>query len=280
MPQPPPAPALDVIIVGPGRLGRTATRRLRERGHRVRLVGRGEPIPAGPLTWLTVPDRAIPAAAAAVPPGGVRLHASGACGLSVLGPGPGRGSLHPLMTFPGVEQAPLHDGMVVPAAVAGDPAGLAGATALAQALGFTPFPVPGDRRAYHAAAVIAGNFATTLLGLASRVLASAGVPADEAPALLAPLALQSLHNAVRVGPAAALTGPIVRGDDAVVADHIAVLAAQCPEVLPVYGPLAAATRALVHGGAAPPVAAGDAAAPAGPAPGSPAAPTPPPTRRK
>jgi predicted short-subunit dehydrogenase-like oxidoreductase (DUF2520 family) len=236
---------LQVIIVGPGRLGRTVAHRLRELGQDVQLIGRGQPVPAGPLTWLTVPDRSIAAVAATVPAGGVLLHASGAAGLEVLGTRPGRGSLHPLMTFPGPELAPLRAGEVVPAAVAGDAPAQAAARRLAVALGFTPFAVPGDRRAYHAAAVMAGNFATTLLGLASRIMVEAGVPADEAPALLAPLALQSLKNAALRGPTAALTGPVVRGDDAVIESHLDVMAQRCPSILPAYRALVAATRELL-----------------------------------
>ena len=220
-------------------------RRLAERGHHVRLIARGEAIPAAPITWLTVPDRSIAAAAAQVPPGGARLHASGAATLDVLGPTEGRGSLHPLMTFPGPETAPLLDGQHVPAAVDGDDLGRAAATSLADALGFTPFPVPGDRRAYHAAAVIAGNFATTLLAVATRVLAQAGVPESEGAALLAPLALQSLRNAAATSPSRALTGPVVRGDEAVIAGHLACLS---PRDRIVYEVLLQASRELVQAG--------------------------------
>ncbi|WP_247646302.1 DUF2520 domain-containing protein [Deefgea sp. CFH1-16] len=37
---------------------------------------------------------------------------------------------------------------------------------------------------------------------------------------------QTLNNIVAIGPAAALTGPIVRGDSATVAQHLAVLPSQ------------------------------------------------------
>lgn len=252
---PPEDSPLEVIVVGPGRLGRTVALRLRELGHDVQLIGRGQPIPAGPLTWLTVPDRAIAAVAEQVPAGGILLHASGAAGLEVLGTRSGRGSLHPLMTFPGPELAPLRPEQVVPAAVAGDAPACAAARHLAVALGFTPFEVPGDRRAYHAAAVMAGNFATTLLGLAARIMAEAGVPAEQAPGLLAPLALQSLRNAARQGPAAALTGPVVRGDNSVIEDHIDVITQRAPGLLPAYEALVAATRSLLS--APPPAAPSD-----------------------
>ncbi len=232
-----------MVIVGPGRLGRTAAAQLEAGGHRVRLVGRGAPIPPAPITWLTVPDRAIAAVAQQVPPGGACLHASGALDLGPLGPRDGRGSLHPLMTFPGLPINPFQGVVAVPAAVQGDAEGLPAALALARALGAAAFEVPGDRRAYHAAAVLAGNFATALLAEAAQVMALAGVPVGLAPTLLAPLALQSVENAAHCGPAAALTGPVARGDEAVIAAHRAALA-EHPELLASYDALLAAARRL------------------------------------
>jgi predicted short-subunit dehydrogenase-like oxidoreductase (DUF2520 family) len=131
------------------------------------------------------------------------------------------GSLHPLMTFPGPEVA-VPDLTGVPAAIAGDPEARAVAELLARDLGLAPFEVPGDRRLYHAAAVIAGNFATILLGEAARVLEVAGVPRDQCLGILAPLALRSVDNA-RHGVRAALTGPIARGDHATLERHRAAL---------------------------------------------------------
>lgn len=220
---------------------------LAERGVEVLLIGRGQPIPAAPLTWLTVPDRALAEVAARTPRGGVVLHASGAVDVEPLRPHRPAGSLHPLMTFPGPERArpALTD---LPAAVAGDAEAVALATALATTLGMAPFPVPGDRRLYHASAVVAGNYATVLLSMAAELLAAAGVPADQAPALLLPLARASLENAARVGPAAALTGPVARGDERVIQDHRAAIAQATPALLPAYDALLERARALVDVG--------------------------------
>lgn len=233
-------PPLELAIVGIGRLGGTVATALEKAGHIVHRVSGHGTIPRAPIVWLTVPDGAIRSVAERAPRGGVLLHASGASGVDVLGDHPCPGSLHPLMTFPG-GQSPTPP---VPAAVAGTPPAITAATRLAQALGWSPFEVPGDRRAYHAAAVIAGNFATTLLAEAAAVLEAAGVDGGRAPALLAPLALQSLRNAARIGPVDALTGPVVRGDDAVLASHRASLQARVPTALPVYEALLAATRDL------------------------------------
>jgi predicted short-subunit dehydrogenase-like oxidoreductase (DUF2520 family) len=211
----------------------------------VRLCGRAEPIPPAAITWLTVPDAAIGAAAARVPPGGVLLHASGATGLDVLRPRAPVGSLHPLMTFPGPEIAtPVMADL--PAAIAGDPPAIRAAKHLADAMGWRTFTVSGDRTLYHAAAVIAGNYATTLLAVAAEVLTAAGVDAREAPGLLAPLALTSLKNAATAPPAQALTGPAARGDTAVIARHLAALAAIPGSAASVYEVMLAATQAILR----------------------------------
>lgn len=243
-PAPSHAPPREVVLVGPGRLGRSLALGLRAAGLEVQLVGRGDAIPPAGLTLLTVPDRAIAEVARLVPPGGVLLHSSGAAEVEVLRPRRPAGSLHPLMTFPGPELVPP-DFEGVPAAISGDPEAVEAALSLAHALGMRPFLVPGDRRLYHASAVMAGNFATVLLAEAAAVLAAAGVPEDEAPALLAPLALASIRNAAAAGPRRALTGPVARGDHEVIAGHRAALAGD-PQRLATYDALLAAARRLLE----------------------------------
>lgn len=205
-------------IVGRGRLGRTLAELLPRAGHPIVTVGRGETIPTdvdGVL--LCVPDNTVRALAFQCPPDRVVLHHSGALDHDVLLPLAHRGSLHPLMTFPGPEVA-IPDLAGVPAAVAGTSAALAAAATLATDLGMVPFEVPGDRRLYHAAAVMAGNFATVLLAEAADVLVAAGIQPDRALSLLVPLARQSIENA-RYGIAQALTGPIARGDEITLDAH-------------------------------------------------------------
>jgi predicted short-subunit dehydrogenase-like oxidoreductase (DUF2520 family) len=211
---------MRVGILGKGRLGRTLAVLLTGRAP-VDLRGRGE-VPEGDVVLLCVPDAALRDAAAAIPPGRIVLHCSGSAEVDVLRPHAPAGSLHPLMTFPGPDVA-IPDLTGVPAAVAGDPEAVAAARELAGLLGLAPFAVPGDRRLYHASAVIAGNFATVLLAQAAEVLAAAGVPAADAPGILAPLAIQSLRNAA-VDPARALTGPVARGDRKTIAAHREALA--------------------------------------------------------
>jgi hypothetical protein len=77
------------------------------------------------------------------------------------------------------------------------------------------------RALHHAAATIAANHLVALLGQVARVAALAGVPLE---AYLG-LARGALGNVERLGPAAALTGPVRRGDEATVARHLAALPA-------------------------------------------------------
>lgn len=234
---------MDVAIVGPGRLGRSLAVLLEGAGARVTLCGRGTPPPPSDVVLLTVPDRSLAAVAAELRVDGVLLHCSGAHTVDVLRPHRPAGSLHPLMTFPGPEVGiPSLEG--VPGAVDGDPEARVAALELCGLLGIRPLEVPGDRRLYHAAAVLAGNLATVLLAEGERVLAQAGV--EDGAAVLAPLMLRSIAGATG-DPSAALTGPIVRGDTAVVDAHRHALKdAGLKDVLSVYDLLSRRARDLVR----------------------------------
>ena len=224
---------MRVVIVGRGRLGRSLALLLPARGQPVTLCAHDAPAPEADLVLLTVNDDNVAATAARLPPGPIVLHTAGALGLDVLLPHERRGSLHPLMSFPGPERGvPPTDG--VPAAIAGHPEALAAARALAELLGMRAFEVPGDRRLYHAAAVMAGNYATVLLDAASTLLAAAGVNATLAPSLLAPLALASIQQGAKVGPTKALTGPLARGDAQAVAAQLDAIEALNPELAALY----------------------------------------------
>jgi predicted short-subunit dehydrogenase-like oxidoreductase (DUF2520 family) len=200
-------------------------------------LGRGA-APHAQAVLLCVPDGEIAAAAAALAPGHLVGHCSGATGLDVLAPHEAFG-LHPLMTVP-ADGAPPFAG--AGCAVAGStPRAEAFARALADRLGMRPTTVADvDRAAYHAAASIASNFLVTLEGAAERLAATAGVDR----ALLAPLVRAAVDNWARLGAADALTGPIARGDEATVARQRAAVAERAPDLLPLFDAMADATRAL------------------------------------
>ena len=72
------------------------------------------------------------------------------------------------------------------------------------------------RAAYHAAAVVASNHLVALLGQAERIGATAGVPL----AAFLDLVRSTVDNVAELGPAAALTGPASRGDEATIQRHL------------------------------------------------------------
>ena len=85
-----------------------------------------------------------------------------------------------------------------------------------------------DRARYHAAAVLASNDVVALAAAAARAWVLAGLPAGEAPQSLGPL-LAGAAEAVAALPegaplAAALTGPVARGDLHTVRRHLDALA--------------------------------------------------------
>jgi predicted short-subunit dehydrogenase-like oxidoreductase (DUF2520 family) len=226
-------------IVGAGRLGLALAAALRATGLQVEgPLGRGANARSD-IVLLCVPDAAIADAAAAVAPGPLVGHCSGATGLAVLSPHEAFG-LHPLMTVP-ADGAPPFAG--AGCAVAGStPRAEACARQLAARLGMRPTTVAdADRAAYHAAASIAANFLVTLEGAAERLAATAGVDR----ALLAPLVRAAMENWARLGAPEALTGPIARGDEATVARQRAAVAERTPDLLDLFDALADATRALV-----------------------------------
>jgi predicted short-subunit dehydrogenase-like oxidoreductase (DUF2520 family) len=232
-------------VVGAGRLGTAIAAALRETGFDVDgPVGRGA-VPEGDAILLCVPDSEIRSAAAVVA-GAAPLvgHTSGATPLSALEPAGGDAfGLHPLQTFAGSGAAGFAG---CGCAVAGStPAATQAATRLARRLGMTPFELTDDRRAaYHAAASIASNFLVTLQAAAESMAAAAGLDRAEARELLAPLVRSTVENWAALGPEAALTGPVARGDELTVAGQRAAVAEAAPRLIELFDALVEETCAL------------------------------------
>lgn len=198
--------------------------------------GRGYSGVGDAAVLLCVPDDAIPVAAAAIGPGPLIGHCSGASTLAVLGERRGF-SVHPLMTV----TAHGADFTGAWAAIAGsDEAATAVARALAAALGLRPAPVADhDRAAYHAAAAFAANFLVAVESAAAELLSTAGLDRS----VLLPLARAALENWGRDGPDA-LTGPVARGDHRTVALHRETIAERTPELITLFDALVGATERL------------------------------------
>jgi predicted short-subunit dehydrogenase-like oxidoreductase (DUF2520 family) len=222
-------------VIGAGRLGTALAAALGAAGP----LRRDELVPPdAEAVLLCVPDAQIAAAAAAVPPGPLVGHCSGATGLEPLGDREAF-SLHPLMSVPAGSGPEVLRG--AGAAVDGStPRALRIAERLARAAGMRPARVaPEDRAAYHAAASIASNFLVTLESAAERLAETAGVQR----ALLAPLLNAAAAQWAELG-AEALTGPIARGDTETVARQRAAVAERAPDLLDLWDALADATARL------------------------------------
>ncbi|HEY6533102.1 MAG TPA: Rossmann-like and DUF2520 domain-containing protein [Acidimicrobiales bacterium] len=235
--------------MGPGRAGGALSAALESAGWSVaEPVHRGDdPVSAGEgvdLLVIATPDAAIAEVASSVAPTAdvVVAHLSGSLGLDVLAPHPRRGALHPLVSLP---DADVGARRLVGAwfAVAGEPPEARALVERAVAdLGGRSFVVAdADRAAYHAAAAIASNHLVALLGQVERVAASAGVPLEA----YLDLVRATLDNVAELGPAAALTGPVARGDWDTVERHRAALD---PGELAAYDAMVAAARRLVDDG--------------------------------
>lgn len=264
-----PPPRLRTGIIGTGRAGAVLGAALVRAGHpvvaasavsdlsRLRAQALLPDVPIMPadavpadadLVLVAVPDDVLPALveglarAGAVRPGQFWMHPSGRHGIGVLDPITEAGGLplavHPVMTFTGtsidlvrLEGCPF--GVTAP-----DPIRTV-AEALVVEMGGDPVWVPEERRAlYHAALAYGSNYLITLVAQCLDLLREAGI--EQPQRLVAPLLSAALDNALRSGDQA-LTGPVMRGDAATVAAHLAVIAEVSPEAAAGYRALARLT---------------------------------------
>lgn len=267
--------AEPLAIAGAGRMGQALGRLLRERGESIAAVASRSADRAAQAAafvgggaravsyvelprvsrriLIAVPDDAIAQIAGTLAVagmhGGVVLHTCGVRGPEVLAPladaGAACGTLHPLQTVANPEE-----GVRVLAgsafAVDGDASAVHWAEHLVRQLDGLVLRIPaGSRPLYHAAAVMASNYLIAMFGTAVMLMREAGVDEASARRALAPLALTSIENAARLGPAAALTGPISRGDADTVRSHLEALA-DVPAAANLYRAAGIATVALAR----------------------------------
>jgi predicted short-subunit dehydrogenase-like oxidoreductase (DUF2520 family) len=200
---------------------------------------------AASLVLLTVNDDELAgvarhlAKADAIPDGSRWVHTSGGRGIAVLRPialaGGRVAACHPAQTFPSPEFTP------------GDLAGCAWAVtaaaddrrwahALVRLLEGDPVDVDEAARVrYHAGLAVGSNGTAAVVSLARDLLLAAGVSSPER--FLGDLVRRSADNAARYG-AAALTGPVRRGDTQTVRAHLDDLRVALPEAIPAYRALA------------------------------------------
>jgi predicted short-subunit dehydrogenase-like oxidoreductase (DUF2520 family) len=221
-----------------------------------RAVGSLEEMHPAEAWMLTPPDAKILhccealAASGRLRPGDVVFHCSGSlaslelasaarCGASVA-------SAHPLKSFADAGDAVrTFDGTYC--AAEGDATALAALRPAFEGIGARVSEIaPQHKTIYHAASVIVCNYLVVLLETGLHCYEQAGLNRDTALAMMEPLVRETVDNVFRLGTARALTGPIARGDDAVVAKHLEALGAWNADIGELYRRLGAATLELAR----------------------------------
>lgn len=244
----------DIAIIGAGRVG-TAIGVLARRagltvsavaggggakaaadaiGGAIRVCSPAEAARTAGLVLLTVRDDVIEAVcqdlvdAAAIRPGAVVAHCSGALSSECLAPARAAckasvASFHPLQTFPTVTAAIEK----LPGSYCfceGDKDAVEVVTSLAERIGGKPVRIQASGKSlYHAAAVVACNYLAALVDAAAVLCENAGLDRATALAALGPIVTATADNVAKLGPAEALTGPVDRGDVETVRRHMRAL---------------------------------------------------------
>lgn len=233
-----------LAIIGAGKLGQTLgrlwtsrhtlqvqdvlTRSQASAQAAVAFIGAGRPVATFAELrrtdyWLiATPDDRIAAACAALAQtglldgGSIVFHCSGALPSSALQSAIERGaavaSIHPIRSFAAPEQV-VRDFAGTWCGMEGDSNALEVLEPLFSAIGAQLVRIdPQAKIHYHAGAVFACNYLVTLLDVARQSYVRAGIAPELALQMMAPLLRETLENVLKLGPEAALTGPVARGD--------------------------------------------------------------------
>jgi predicted short-subunit dehydrogenase-like oxidoreductase (DUF2520 family) len=237
-----------LTIIGCGKVGRTLgrlwagtdvfalhdvlNRSLQSAQDAVAFVGAGQPIDAyadlrpADIYLIAAPDDHIADCCDALAASGQLssacsvFHCSGALSASALRAatqcGTAVASVHPIRSFARPEQL-VHDFAGTYCGAEGDRRALDILGEGFAAIGAKLVAIDsGHKILYHAAAVFASNYLVTLLDVAQQAYVEAGIAPAVALKLMEPLVRETADNIFRLGPPAALTGPVARGDTATV----------------------------------------------------------------
>ncbi len=207
------------------------------------------------LVFITTPDAAIADVAASVNwrPGQGVAHCCGAASTELLASaeaaGASVGALHPFQTFAALsdpaEAARRLSGVTFAVSAAGWLADYL--PYLAQRLDGRAISIPDELRPiYHASAVLACGYVTTLLDAAVSLWTRMGLTEQDGLRAAVPLARATIEAIAANGPVAAATGPAVRGDASTIATHLAALSQHAPQIFPLYRELAQASIPLAR----------------------------------
>ena len=214
------------------------------------FIGAGRPVagqtqmrPAD-LYLIACPDDAIAGCAKAlalsglIRPGTIACHLSGALASAVLAPiravGAEIASVHAVKSFADAS-ASVTDFAGTWCGIEGDPPAVALLSEAFCAIGGRVFSVdPGFKTVYHAGSVLVCNYLTSLIEVGVRAYEKGGLSQETALQVMEPLVRGTLDNIFRSGTQQALTGPIARGDAALVAGQLAALDVWDGEIALIY----------------------------------------------
>ncbi len=254
-----------VTLIGAGRVARGLGSRLREAGWEIDLVaarhlssaraavrairagtaseGLTRRLLAATIILIAVPDDAVASVAAELERigaeelrGKIVLHTSGALPAALLGPltahGARIGVMHPMQTF-GARSRPDLTGVLF--GIEGHPEALRVIRKLVRSLGGESARIdPAHKAEYHCAGTFAAAHLLASFEAGVQLLCATGMKRRVAARALLQLARQVLRNYELLGPHAAWTGPLSRGDFATIALHRQALEAHPAEVREAY----------------------------------------------
>lgn len=207
------------------------------------------------LVFITTPDAVIAEVARAVTwhPGQGVAHCCGAASTELLDDaaqaGAAVGAMHPFQTFAAIDgpgqAAERLNGVTF--AISGTGWLAEFLPELAASLGGRGIEIPGGMRPlYHASAVLSSGYLTTLLDAAVGLWTSMGFTEEDGVKAAAPLARATIDAIEKVGPADAVTGPVVRGDAETIAAHLELLSQHAAHLLPLYRQLTESSLPLAR----------------------------------
>ena len=234
---------MKIVLIGSGRVASCMGPRLKKAGHTIAAVysrtmehaqelagvlgapafDRLETLPEADVYLTMLSDDALTALASEIVkvcPDSLFLHTAGSIHMNIWKDAGARryGVLYAMQTF---SKGADIDWPQVPVFVEGcNPAELEIIRNLASDLSGKVTELSSEgRKKLHVAAVFTCNFSNHMYAIAERLLASEGVPFS----VMLPLVRETARKVETLSPAAAQTGPAIRGDRKVISEHLELL---------------------------------------------------------
>jgi predicted short-subunit dehydrogenase-like oxidoreductase (DUF2520 family) len=222
-------------------IGMVVSRNIKNAEKAVRFIGDGEPgtdivdaATSGTVNFITTNDDALSEVIKTIDAEGPSslnghyfFHTSGSIPSTILEPlhqkGADVASIHPLQVFADSEKA-LETLPGIYYAIEGNDRAMSWAIQLVDKLQGKLLLIPTGRKPlYHAASVFAANYLVVLVHLAVSIMEEIGESPEDSYQAFLPLMVSALQNIEELGTAAALTGPIARGDEKTIETHLQAL---------------------------------------------------------